>query len=236
MKRKGFLFYYILLWVLSVVVYNLVIFLLPSKILGVDRFSQFGFWVGYSLVMLAFVGQLVCSLFALSGNSLQKLFLTIPLIRIAYAALAVSFIVGTVFMNIPIIPCWIASIICLCLMFFYLIAAMRAVAVVGTAADVENSIAERTAFIRSATAEAEIILAAVKTVAMKDDVTKVYEALRYSDPVSSKELSSIEEKIAESLNRLKFAVEDDNCEKVTSVVNNLLLYIKERNTKCKLQK
>lgn len=236
MKKKGFLIYYVLLWLLSVVVYNLIIFLLPSTILGIDRFSQFGFWVGYSLVILAFIGQLICSLFVFSGNSLSKVFLAIPIIKIAYAALAISFIVGTVFMSLPIIPCWIASIVCLCLMFFYLIAVMRAVAVVGTAADVENSIAERTSFIRSATAQAEVILATAKTSTIKKDVAKVYEALQYSDPVSNKELAEIEEQIAEVLHQLKAAVEDDNCEEVSSVAKCLLFHIQERNTKCKLQK
>lgn len=58
---------------------------------------------------------------------------------------------------------------------------------------------------------------------------KIYEALRYSDPMSNEELSTIEGKI-----EAQFAVFSDTFS--SDVAEEILLLIGERNRKCKLLK
>ena len=55
---------------------------------GASKFVG-AFWTGYIFITLAFIGQLVCSYFALKAESLQKMFYNIPLITISYTGLIV---------------------------------------------------------------------------------------------------------------------------------------------------
>ena len=69
--------------------------------------------VGYIFITLAFIGQLVCSYFALKAESLQKMFYNIPLITISYTGLIVMLIVGALAMAIPNLPNWVGIVMIL---------------------------------------------------------------------------------------------------------------------------
>ena len=71
---------------------------------------------------------------------------------------------------------------------------------------------------------------------MKAEIKKAYEALRYSDYMSVPALGDIEQHIERDLNELKQAVVAKDNAKITENVNELLILIKERNSKCKLLK
>ena len=87
-----------------------------------------------------------------------------------------------------------------------------------------------------ATADAEVILASAKSAEIKAECKKVYEALRYSDPMSNEALSVTEGKITVKLGELKAAASADDAEKTKTAAEDLMLLIKERNTKCKALK
>ena len=79
-------------------------------------------------------------------------------------------------------------------------------------------------------------MARATTTEIKAETKKVYEALRYSDYVSTPELIKIEVHIEDHLAQLKIAVENEDLEMVQTETNELLLLIKERNSKCKATK
>ena len=70
----------------------------------------------------------------------------------------------------------------------------------------------------------------------KIEVKKVYEALRYSDYVSTPELVGVETNIKNNLELLKIAVDNEDLEDVQKNTKELLLLIKDRNNKNKIQK
>ena len=74
------------------------------------------------------------------------------------------------------------------------------------------------------------------TSGMKSETAKVYEALRYSDYMSVPELETIEQSIDDGLKEFKKAVMGNDDVKVECIARELLLLIKERNSKCKLLK
>lgn len=65
---------------------------------------------------------------------------------------------------------------------------------------------------------------------------KVYEAVRYSDPLSSSALDSVESEITIKFSKLSDAVSSDNSEVVAELADDLVILIGERNKKCKLLK
>ena len=71
---------------------------------------------------------------------------------------------------------------------------------------------------------------------IKAEIKKVYEAFRFSDPMSSDALNDIEDRIQNQFNLLQEVVITENTEKVSQVSKDLLNLIDYRNKKCKITK
>jgi hypothetical protein len=228
--------YYALIWFLGLIVFNIITFVTPNEIMGIRRFEQIGFWIGYAFTMFAFILQLICSFVFLKQDSKEKLFLHFSLYYIGYGILILSLIVGAVFMLVPVIPAWVGSIVCVLLIFFYVLAAVKAVVAANKVSEIDEKVKVQTMFIRSAIVDAESIKERAKSAEIKNNVNKVYEALKYSDTVSTEALSTIESEIATQLDQLKNDVESEDVAKVGTTCNKLLILISDRNNKCKLLK
>ena len=72
-KRFGL---YSIVWALCLAVFNVIVFVTPTKIGEVSKFSG-SFWVGYIFITAAFVCQLVCAFFAFKSKNLKKFFYNI---------------------------------------------------------------------------------------------------------------------------------------------------------------
>ena len=164
------------------------------------------------------------------------MFLNIPLLRMGYTAIVVSVIVGLAFMVFPVFPAWIGAIVCLLVTGIFIIACVNACTVANVVSEINEKIKTKTAFIRMAVVETENIMARATTTEIKTEVEKVYDALRYSDPMSNPALDEAEKKIDNNLRRLEKAVTSNDSVSTLNTVAELLLAIKERNSKCKLLK
>ena len=227
--------YFALIWFASLVIFNAVTFLVPAEIAGIKRYDQPTFWIAYAFITVALIGQLVSALVVCVKSNLEKVFLNIPLLKLGYSALAVSVVVGLVFMVVPVIAPWIGALVCIIIMALYIIACVKATAA-NIVSEKTESIKAQTSYIKMAVVDAENIMAMATTTEIKAETTKVYEALRYSDYVSTPELIKIEVHIEDHLKQLKVAVESEDLEMVQTEANELLILIKERNSKCKATK
>ena len=79
-------------------------------------------------------------------------------------------------------------------------------------------------------------MASAKSEAVKAECKKVYEAIRYSDPMSNDALASVEGQITVKFAELSEAVKADNTEKITELANEVIILVGDRNKKCKLLK
>ena len=84
---------------------------------------------------------------------------------------------------------------------------VNATTVADVVAQVEEKVKTKTAFMRLAVVDAESIMARATTAEIKAETKKVYEALRYSDPMSSDMLASIEQEIDINLKEWKLESE-----------------------------
>ncbi len=225
--------YFGITWMVGFVLFNAITFLIPNEVFGVTRFDKGVFWIAYALITLSFIAQLITAYQFIKDDSNEKMFLNIPLLRTGYTAIAVSVIVGLVFMIIPVAPAWIGAIVCLLVAGYFVIACVNASTVANAVAEIDEKVKKQTAFIRMAVVEAENIMACAKTPEIKTELKKVYEALKYSDPMSNSALYDIEQEIDNGLKELKKVVACSDNTKVLSVTANILFNIKERNSKCK---
>lgn len=226
---------YAMVWTALLVLFNVVTFVTAIGTGGTEHLTG-SFWLGYIFITIAFVGQLICSYMAFKSDSAQKTFYNISLIRTSWIGLIVSFIVGTVFMVFSFLPEWLGSVLCCIVLAFNIISVVKATAVIGEVSRIDEKIKVQTFFIKSLTVDADTLMASAKSDEAKAECKKVYEAIRYSDPMSHDALASVEGEISIKFAALSDAVRADDIAKVKELANEVIILVGNRNSKCKILK
>lgn len=99
-----------------------------------------------------------------------------------------------------------------------------------------EQIKRQTAFIKMLTVDADSIIARANSDELKAEAKKVYEAICYSDPMSSNALANVENQIQNQFNVFADAVQNNDLDLAKSSANELLVLIKDRNSKRKALK
>jgi len=233
--KKNFKFY-ALIWAILLAVWCAVVFLVRPIIPGYVINYDARFWIAFVFIVAAFIGNLACAYFAFKAENLKKMFLNLPLITVSWSALIAMLVVGSALMLIPNCPAWIAAIVCIVVLAFNAIAVIKAVWAADTVNRVDEKVKAQTSYIKNLTVDAEGILARAKSEPVKAECKKVYEAVRYSDPMSNDALSVIEAKITVKMEELATAVGTDDAMKVKEIADELVILAGDRNKKCKLLK
>lgn len=223
---------YIICWAILLALFNVICFVTPNEAAGLNKFGG-AFWIGYIFITAAFIGQLVCAYIAFKAENLKKLFYNLPLITLSYTGLILTLIFGGLAMAIPNLPVLVGAVTCLLILGFNAIAIIKAKAAAELVESVDKKISRQTGFIKSLTAEAENFVSHAKSDEVRAECKKVYEAARYSDPMSNIRLADIEEKITAEMQQLSEAVANDDSEIAAAVANELIALIENRNSKCK---
>lgn len=232
--KKAFKFY-TLVWVILLATFNVICFVTPNEIGGLTKIDS-TFWVAYAFITVALVGQLCCAYLAFKAGNLKKMFYNLPLITVSYTGLVIMLIVGTAAMMIPNLPSWIGAVVCVLVLAFTAIAVVKANGASEAVERIDEKVKTQTSFIRNLTADAESVLARAKSEPVKAECKKVYEAVRYSDPMSNESLSVIESKITLKVDEFSSAVGADDTEKAKEIADEIVILVGDRNKKCKALK
>ena len=227
--------YYLTVWGILFVIFNVAVFASPSEMAGMSKFGG-AFWSGYIFITLAFLGQLACSYIAFKAENLKKLFYNLPLISISWTGLILTLVVGTLCMVIPNLPNWVGIILCFAILGFNAISVVKAKFAADLVDTIDTKIKVQTQFIKLLTADAEHLMATSKTAELKVEAKKVYEAIRYSDPMSNDALADVENQINNDFSSFAQAIKSEDLELAKSVAETLLDSIDGRNKKCKVLK
>lgn len=225
--------YYIAIWAILFVAFNAVAFLSTGWV-GFEKTAG-AFWPGFVLTDFALIGQLVCAFIGLKEQNKDKLFLNISFVKISYTGMIISAIVGIACMLMPFLPTWAGAIVCVLIFALCAISVLKAKAAAEIVSATGDKVKVKTAFIRLLTADAESLLAYAKTDEAKAAANKVYEAVRYSDPMSSDALAGVEGQITLKFNEFSNAV-TSGADNIEALANELVILVGDRNKKCKLLK
>lgn len=220
---------YACIWAICLGLFQCMVFLMPIP-------RENGFWLGYAFINLAFLGQLGCGYTALREDNLKKLFYSLPLITLSYTGLVVMLVVGGVCMAIPALPGWLGAVACLLVLGATWIAIVCAEAAAGAVKSIDEKATLQTAFIRGLCVEAESLMHRAGAPLLKKQCQRVYEALRYADPISNGALFPLEQRIQEEFDALTDGVLAQDLDQTESASRELLALLKERNDKCKMLK
>lgn len=231
--KKVFKFYSII-WAVFLALFNVISFVSVGWA-GIPKYTP-SFWIGYVFITLSFVGQIVCAYFALKDDEIKKTFYNISLISTSYTGLILSFVFGGLCMIISPLPYWVGIILCAIVLAFNIIAVVKASAVIDIVSDIDEKVKESTLFIKSLTVDAESLMSRAKSEAVKAECKKVYEAVRYSDPMSNDAFASVESDITIKFSKFSEAVVSEDSEAVVTLAEEIIILLGDRNKKCKLLK
>lgn len=227
--------YFAVIWAILLALFNVICFVTPDEMNGMSKYAG-AFWVGYIFITVAFIGQLICAFIAFKAENIEKMFYNVPLISLSFIGLIVMAVVGALTMAIPNLPNWIGIIVCAIVLAFTAIAVVKASMAADNVQQVEQKVKAQTFFIKSLTVDADTLLSQAKSDEIKAECRKVYEAVRYSDPMSNDALAMSEAQITVRFTALSEAVKNGKAEEVKVITEELLVLLAERNKKCKLMK
>ena len=200
---------YSLLWTILLVLFAVVVFLARPVIPGYEINYDARFWITLSLIFVAFIGNLACAYLTFKAENPKKLFYNLPLLTVSRSALIIMTVAGSVLMLIPDCPAWIAAAVCIFILAVNSFAVIKARWAANTVDQVDEKVKAQTVFIKNMTVEADSLIARAKNEETKSACQKVYEAFRYSDPMSTPALAEMDAQIKTAFDCFKTAVLSD---------------------------
>jgi hypothetical protein len=186
--------------------------------------------------VLAFLGELACGITVFGKEKADGVFLGVPVLHISYVGTVAMLIVSVIFTAIPKMPAFVSAIVCLLILAFTALAVIKATVAAEMVQNLGQKVKEKTLFVKMLTTDADSVMARAKSDAVKAEAERVYEAVRYSDPMSSEALSGVESQITLKFDSFSQAVDDDDYELAKANADELLILINDRNKKCKMLK
>lgn len=223
---------YLIIWAIFFVLFQVLAFAGGALAGGYAA----SFWVGYGFITLAFAGQLACGYFALKTDDRKKLFYNFSLLTVSRTGLILTFVFGGLCMFIPALPYWVGVIVCAILLAFSAVAVIKASTAVELVSEIDEKVKSQTLFLKSLTADAEGLINRAKSDSAREQCRKVYEAARYSDPMSHDALAALEGEITVKFAALTEAVSADDAAHVDELATTVTILLADRERKCKLLK
>ena len=214
--KKGFI-KYSLLWLVALGLFNAAAFLMPKELNNT-------FWIGYGAVSAAFVLQLLSTTWFFNKDLLQKRIGKMPVPVFCMLGLIALFSVSVAFA---------ATNMALLVIFSYVVVGAQYIVNIVVIV-VSGKDGAATGFIpelKKNTAELAKKAENDEIKALADEVAK---AAASADTRSDAALAGVENKILAEMEKFSSAVEASDLENAQASAKQLLSFIKERNTKCRL--
>ncbi len=214
---------YVILLIAFVIV-SVVAFALPTA-------KTASFWVTFVFTCIAFAAQVLIWNIGFKDNTpLRSKFLGIPVIRVGYIYLVFQLIALAVLVAYPDLPVWITIIINLLIIGISAICMIAAEIGRDIVSNVEEKVQSKISYIREIQTDIEMVAERESDSAIKQKILKLSEKVKYSDPISSDELSELEKRISDKVKEL------NNADDKSAIVDEIELLLLERNKKCKIYK
>lgn len=232
---KSYFKYYGICWAVLFLAFQIITFVATGATVGLAALRS-AFWISYAFIDLVFIGNLICSILFFRSDHQDKIFLHYPVVKLAFTALVVSVVAGALVLAVPVIPYWIGVVVDVCILVYYVIAIVASTAGAEVVESKDQRIKEQTAFIKLLTVDAEVLMDGCKTPQAKVLAAKVYEAVRYSDPMSTPALQQVDNEIQAAFHTFSAAICNGDMLSAQGAADQLLAQIDARNMKCKALK
>ena len=208
------------------VVYNVIFFVVPWN----NGMSVAATWITYGCTWLALIFGGVVTAVAFNKKELKSRIFGIPVHCVGYTVLLIQLLINGVVMGVGHwyeIAFWIPTIV------EVLLFALATIMVIARAAnrDFIDSIDKKEvkeAYIRQLRVEVDSLVEANTLEALNADLTKLAETVRYTDPVSHKDVEDTEDQITVAFEELEKAVADGDVAKAQAAIAKMNRLLNER--------
>lgn len=220
---------------------------IPLTVLGIALFSVIAFavpfhhginfWLGYGfgLFSILFLG-LITYMSNSAKKPLQSRFYGWQLMGVAGIYTVIQVVFSLLLFAIPMLPTWLGVVVCSALLILALGGSITTQSTNNTIEKLDSEVKGKVFYIRSLEADIGGIAAKCSDPSLKKELEKLREIIRYSDPMSSPRLASIEESIQERCNYLGELVTRQDYNSALAAAQQIGRLLIERNEKCKLLK
>lgn len=228
MKDKKISILGTIIFLVGLGMFNLCVFLIVSDYTAV-------FWTAYIFTTIAFVTQGVMN-FIFEKYDLNEKFLGLPLIYIGSVYFIIQLIIGIVCMMVPVsitFSILVQSII----LAIYITMILTWIIAKEYIMKTDGNIKKVTNPIRTLTMEAEHLYLSQENGSKKNELKKLYEAIKYSDPMSNTdEICMMDEQINTAFFSLREKIPMITDEDVKQEIKKILVLLTKRNLMCKESK
>ena len=223
MMKKNNLMSYLALGIVFAL-FNVIAFVIPT-----DKTTTF--WTAYAFSVIAFAVQIPLWKIALGKkDTLKSKFLGIPVIHVGITYLIIQLIAFAVFMIFPMLPVWLAVVVCAIILAISALCAIAGQAGANEISRLEEKIKVKRAFIQFLQTDIEMLAESETDTETKAELKKLAEKVRFSDPMSHEMLGELESRISAKVEEMKTATDKKG------LVAEITTLLTERNKKCKILK
>ena len=221
--KKNNLLSYLALGIVFIL-FNVIAFVIPTN-------KTATFWTAYAFSVVAFAMQIPLWKIALGKkDTLKSKFLGIPVVHVGITYLIIQLIAFAIFMIFPMIPVWLAVIVCAINLAISALCAIAGQAGANEINRVEEKIKTKRTFIQLLQTDIEMLSEIESDVETKTALKKLAEKVRFSDPMSHEMLGELELRIVAKVEKMKTVADKK------SLMVEIELLLMERNKKCKILK
>lgn len=221
----------ILILVIVAAMFSVVAFAVPFP-------KNASFWIAYAAELVAIVLQVPIFKVAFGGaEDLKSKFLGFPIARVGYTYLGIQSVLSiSIFALgwIPI-PTWITAVVCMLVLGIMLVCSITADIARQTVQQIEQTTKVDTSLMMSLRTRSAQLVNKTSNPALKKELEKLAENIRFSDPVGSSAIAAEEQKLVSALTMLEGAVAN-NDERAIELCRNVQIALDDRNAACKMNK
>lgn len=215
----------------AAVVFSVIVFLIPFPKKAV-------FWIVWLFEMIAFALQI--PIFKLAFDNAEELkskVLGFPVFRVGYLYLGIQTVLSLALFAlgfIPKFPLWLTLVLCILVLAGAIVCSMTADIARDEVQRVEFEQKKDTSAMTSLKSISASLIPLTSDVALQKQLEQLAEDFRYSDPVSSDALTTVETELSSMLNQLQNHLEQNTAtsEEITALQKKLA----QRNALCKANK
>ena len=211
-------------WLTIFVLFNLIVFIIPFS-------KLYNFWIIYTFTVVAFVLSYLQLVKVFEGiESLPNALFTYPLAKACVMYLLVQIVLFVLFSGANAVPYWIPVICCCALLAAFIVYSIVLTKSKQEIERIDTKNKRQVVALKSAAIDVKGLVDICDDKLVTDKLLELYDALYYSDPMTSTELEVDEAEINLEIKKLKTG------EISTRQVDNIIALVNKRNDKCKLYK
>lgn len=226
-KKTGVMFGIIYLVVFAVL--NMLIFFIFDEKNNV-------FWTSYAFICIAFAVQIASMFLAFQALETEAVFFGIPLASLSIFYFFAAVFAGGAFMYFQKASFKLAFALQVIILAVYIVVAIASLMSRDVVQDVNDNIKISTTAIKTMNVDVDVLMGMVTDSGLKNQIRKLGETIKYSDPMSNDAVVDIEDQIVQAIAELRILCENGQIEEAKSQCKATELLFLQRNKLLKATK